>query len=141
LKHLKGQGKLNRRHAKWFEFIETFPYAIKYKQGKENIVADALSRRYVLLHTMNTRLLGFEYMKELYDNDSDFADIYNACRHSAFGKFYLMDGYLFKKNRMCVPASSLHEAHSGGLMGHFGVAKTLDEFLLAKDENGFATNL
>jgi hypothetical protein len=63
LKHLKGQDKLNRRHAKWVEFIETFPYVIKYKQGKENIVADALSRRYVLLHTMNTRLLGFEYMK------------------------------------------------------------------------------
>ena len=41
-------GKLSRRHAKWVEFIETFPYVIKYKQGKENIVADALSRRYVL---------------------------------------------------------------------------------------------
>ncbi|GKV46464.1 hypothetical protein SLEP1_g53445 [Rubroshorea leprosula] len=46
LKHLKGQGKLNRRHAKWLEFLETFPYVIKYKQGKENIVADALSRRF-----------------------------------------------------------------------------------------------
>ncbi|GKU99823.1 hypothetical protein SLEP1_g12610 [Rubroshorea leprosula] len=45
LKHLKGQGKLNRRHAKWVEFLEMFPYVIKYKQGKENIVADALSRR------------------------------------------------------------------------------------------------
>jgi len=31
LKHLKGQGKLNRRQAKWVEFIETFPYVIKYK--------------------------------------------------------------------------------------------------------------
>jgi len=48
LKHLKGQGKLNRRHAKWVEFIETFPYVIKYKQDKENIVVDTLSRRYVL---------------------------------------------------------------------------------------------
>ncbi|GKV11638.1 hypothetical protein SLEP1_g22878 [Rubroshorea leprosula] len=46
LKHLKGQGKLNRRHAKWVEFLETFPYVIKCKQGKENIVADALSRRF-----------------------------------------------------------------------------------------------
>jgi hypothetical protein len=86
LKHLKGQGKLNRRHAKWVEFTETFPYVIKYKQGKENIVP-ALSRRYVLLHTMNTRLLGFEYVKESYDNDFDFAEIYNACGHSAFGSF------------------------------------------------------
>jgi membrane carboxypeptidase/penicillin-binding protein PbpC len=42
LKHLKGQAKLS---AKWVEFIETFRYVIKYKQGKENIVADALSRR------------------------------------------------------------------------------------------------
>ena len=43
LKHLKGQGKLSRRHAKWVEFIETFPYVIKYKQGQENVVVDALS--------------------------------------------------------------------------------------------------
>jgi hypothetical protein len=98
LKHLKGQGKLNWRHSRWIEFIETFPHVIKYKQGKENIVADALSLRYVLSHTMNTRLLHFEYVKELYDNDSDFAEIYNACGHSTFGKFYLMDGYLFKEN-------------------------------------------
>ena len=43
LKHLKGQGKLSRRHAKWVEFIETFSYVIKYKQGQENVVVDALS--------------------------------------------------------------------------------------------------
>ncbi|KAF8085588.1 hypothetical protein N665_0662s0002 [Sinapis alba] len=35
LKHLKGQPKLNKRHARWVEFIETFPYVIHYKQGKE----------------------------------------------------------------------------------------------------------
>ncbi|XP_021306294.1 uncharacterized protein LOC110431528, partial [Sorghum bicolor] len=45
LKYLKSQGKLNRRHAKWIEFIETFPYVVKHKRGKDNIVADALSRR------------------------------------------------------------------------------------------------
>ncbi|XP_049405099.1 uncharacterized protein LOC125868514 [Solanum stenotomum] len=45
LKYLKRQGKLSRRHAKWVEFIETFPYVIAYKQAKENVVADALSRR------------------------------------------------------------------------------------------------
>uniref|UniRef100_A0A2N9EGC5 CCHC-type domain-containing protein n=1 Tax=Fagus sylvatica TaxID=28930 RepID=A0A2N9EGC5_FAGSY len=31
LKHLKGQGKLNQRHARWLEYIETFPYVIRYK--------------------------------------------------------------------------------------------------------------
>jgi hypothetical protein len=43
LKHLKGQLKLNRRHAKWCEFIESFPYIVKYKKGKDNVVAATLS--------------------------------------------------------------------------------------------------
>ncbi|XP_062103764.1 uncharacterized protein LOC133814872 [Humulus lupulus] len=86
LKHLKGQHKLNKRHARWVEFIETFPYVIRYKQGKENVVADALSRRH--------------------------------------------EGFLFREHRLCVPNCSLRdllvrESHGGGLMGHFGVAKTI----------------
>jgi len=106
IKHLKGQGKLSRRHAKRVEFIETFPYVIKYKQGKENIVADALSHRYVLLSTLDARFLGFEHIKELY---KDFANVYNACKTSAFGKFYRLYGYLFKESRLCVPLSSMRE--------------------------------
>ncbi|XP_042423751.1 uncharacterized protein LOC122011425, partial [Zingiber officinale] len=90
LKYLKGQGKLNKRHAKWVEFLEQFPYVIKHKQGKVNVVADALSRRH--------------------------------------------DNYLFKNNRLCVPRGSMRkllvrEAHEGGLMGHFGVQKTLEMLL------------
>ena len=73
---MKGQGKLNRRHAKWVEFIETFPYVIKYKQGKENIVSDALSRRYALVSTLNAKLLRFEYVKAFYANDNDFTRVY-----------------------------------------------------------------
>ncbi|RDY04133.1 Tf2-9, partial [Mucuna pruriens] len=42
---LKSQGKLQKRHAKWLEFIEMFPYVIKYKKGKGNTMANALSRR------------------------------------------------------------------------------------------------
>jgi len=42
-------------------------------------VADALSCMYVVLNTMITRLLGFEYVKALYANNFDFAKIYNAC--------------------------------------------------------------
>jgi len=73
LKHIKGQSKLNKRHAKWIEFIEPFPYAIKYKKGKENIIADALSRRYVLLTSLDAKLIDFEYVKELYEHDFDLS--------------------------------------------------------------------
>ena len=128
LKYLKGQGKLNKRHAKWVEFIESFPYIIKYKQGKENVVADALSRRYALISKLDAKLLGFEYIKDLYSNDSDFANVYGACEKGGFDKFYKFDGFLFRENKLCVPQSSLREllvreAHSGGLMGHFGIRK------------------
>ncbi|KAK7410373.1 hypothetical protein VNO78_01106 [Psophocarpus tetragonolobus] len=49
LKYLRGQGKLNKRHAIWVEYLESFPYVIKYKKGKQNVVVDALSRRHALL--------------------------------------------------------------------------------------------
>jgi hypothetical protein len=64
------------------EFIETFPYVIRYKQGKENVVADALSRRYALLSMLDTKLLGFEYIKDLHVQDSDF-----ACERSSWWWF------------------------------------------------------
>ena len=66
LKYLKGQAKLNRRHAKWVEFIETFPYIVKYKKGKDNVVADALSRKSVLLNQLEVKVLGLESLKGMY---------------------------------------------------------------------------
>ncbi|KAF7842185.1 Transposon Ty3-G Gag-Pol polyprotein [Senna tora] len=101
LRHIKCQGKLNKRHASWLEFIETFPYVIKYKKGNENVVADALLRIYNLLTSLNTRLLEFEYIKELYANDVDFAEVFVACENKAFEKFYRVDGFLFKEKK-CV---------------------------------------
>jgi hypothetical protein len=53
LKHIPSQAKLNHRHAKWVEFIESFPYVIKHKKGKDNVIADALSRRYTMLSQLD----------------------------------------------------------------------------------------
>jgi hypothetical protein len=44
LKHIHSQTNLNRWHATLVEFIESFPYIIKHKNGKDNIITDALSR-------------------------------------------------------------------------------------------------
>ena len=52
-----------------------FPYLIKYKNSKENRVANALSRRYALLTCLQTILLGFEFVKKFYANDSDFGKV------------------------------------------------------------------
>ena len=55
---------------------------------------------------------------------------FGACEQNAVDKFYRHEGFLFRENKLCVPNCSLcdllvWESHSGGLMGHFGVAKTL----------------
>ena len=131
LKYIKGQGKLNKRHAKWVEFLEQFPYVIKHKKGKGNIVADALSRRHALLSMLETKLIGLECLKSMYENDETFGEIFKNCEKFSKNGFFRHEGFLFKENKLCVPKCSTRnllvcEAHEGGLMGHFGVQKTLE---------------
>ena len=42
---------------------------------KENIVVDALSKRYALLTSLQTKLRGFEFVNDLYANDSGFGKV------------------------------------------------------------------
>ena len=102
LKHLKGQYKLNRRHALWVEFIGIFPYVIRYKQGKENIVAEVLSRMYILVSTLDEKLLGFEHIKELYPLDHDLCEEFRAYEENVVSKFFRHEGFLFQENKLCV---------------------------------------
>jgi hypothetical protein len=71
-KHLRSQTNLNRRHATWVEFLETFPYIIKHKKGSDNVIADALSRHYSLLSQLDYRIFGLESIKGQYALDDDF---------------------------------------------------------------------
>ena len=45
---------------------------IEYKHSKKNMVAIAFSWRYVLFSTLNAKLLGLEYVEDLYNNDDGF---------------------------------------------------------------------
>jgi hypothetical protein len=130
--YIRSQGKLNRRHAKWVEFIESFPYVIKHKKGKENVIADALSRRYALLTQLDYKIFVLETIKDQYVHDVDFKDVLLHCQDGkTWNKFVFNDGFVFRANKLCIPASSirlllLQKTHGGGLMGHFGVKKTED---------------
>lgn len=73
------------------------------------MVADALSRRYTLFTSLQTKLLSFEMLKDLYPNDVDFSQVWNACDKSAFNDYYRHEGFLFKKDKLCIPICYVHE--------------------------------
>jgi hypothetical protein len=107
-------------------------YIIEHKKGKDNVITDALSRRYIMLSQLDHKFFGLESLNELYDTDFDFKDVYENCRKGrTWNKYVMYDSLLYHANKLCVSASSvyllfLQEAHGGGLMEHFRVKKTED---------------
>ena len=127
LRFLSSQKKLNLRHAKWVEFIQAYTFVLKHQAGTENKVADALSRRALLLNSVSTEVVGFERLKEGYETCPDFSEVYRALHSgpsSDHSDYTLLDDYLFRGNRLCIPKTSLREflvweIHVGSLASHF----------------------
>ncbi|RDX94947.1 Retrovirus-related Pol polyprotein from transposon 17.6, partial [Mucuna pruriens] len=55
------------KHLRWQEFLEKFPNMIKHKQSELNVIADALSRRHTLNAMLETKMLGLNYIMELWE--------------------------------------------------------------------------
>jgi hypothetical protein len=108
LKYIRSQAKLNKHHAKWVEFIEPFPYIIKHKKGKDNVIVDALCRRYTMLSQLDCRIFGLESIKGQYELDVDFKDVFENCKEGlSWNKFVMNDGYLFRANHLYIPVGSI----------------------------------
>eukprot|EP00253_Pinus_taeda_P029193 PITA_29193 len=104
LQFIMQQPKLSQGHATWVEYLQSFHFVLKHITGQSNKVAHALSRRNVLLQESQIQVVGFDFLKELYENDSDFKEAFEACRNPALADsskwldYFLQDGLLFKKN-------------------------------------------
>ncbi|XP_074305015.1 uncharacterized protein LOC141639944 [Silene latifolia] len=127
LKYINGQHKLNHRHAKWVKFLQSFNFASKYIEGKDNVVADALSRRFIMLSYMEQRVLGFEHMKEFYKEDPNFKEEWGSLQNGREkgGHYLVQEGFLFRGNRLCVPKSPYRSLFSN--MAHFIACKKTED--------------
>ncbi|XP_031262788.1 uncharacterized protein LOC116120957 [Pistacia vera] len=113
LKFINGLHKLNSRHAKWVEFLQSFSFVSKYKQGSMNMVADALLRRCSILSILDARVLGFSMMKEHHKQDEEIVVIITKCTKGQQARYASWE-FLVR------------EVHGGGPVGHFGVTKTVE---------------
>ncbi|KAA0054242.1 reverse transcriptase [Cucumis melo var. makuwa] len=122
------QKSISRIHARWISFLQRFDFVIKHQGGKENKVADALSRKNSLLTLLSSEIIAFKHLPDLYKEDVDFAEIWYKCNnYLKANDYHIVEGFLFKGEQLCIPHTSLQEAllkeaHSGGLSGH--LAKT-----------------
>ena len=126
MKHIPSQQRVSECQIKWSSYLQQFTVILRHKVGKENLVADALSRRKHLLTTMVVTVTGFEQIKQEYTNDKDFGTIYADFLNGDKAKhphYSVHDGFLFQGNKLYLPATSIrehvvHELHSGGCSGH-----------------------
>lgn len=115
-----------------------FQLCVETHQRQANKVADALSRRDLLLQESIVQVLGFEHLKDLYQTDTDFKKTYEACQNplvrdnSPWLDYNLQEKPLFKGEKLCIPDCSMREniiweLHSGGLVEHFSMDKMLEQ--------------
>ena len=75
LRFLHSQNKLSARHERWMEFLQEFTFSLRHRPGRENRVADALSRRRHALQISKAAIIGFDQLPLLYADCPDFREI------------------------------------------------------------------
>jgi hypothetical protein len=61
--------------------MQNFTFVIKHIVGNDNKVVDALSKTCLILQELQLKTLGFEHLKEMYNDDSYFKEAYEACKN------------------------------------------------------------
>ena len=148
LEYIKTQNNLSRRQARWLETLQANDFEVKYRPGKTNVVADALSRQSHLsaITTLTTRLADNQIFEEGYKKDKYFAPICETLQHpdeasekekAQARNFEWKNNriYLKQDQRLAIPHDKqlrthiLREHHDIDIAGHLGIDKTTEAII------------
>ena len=140
LKWIFSQPTLNMRQRRWIELLQEFDFDIFYRPGKDNVVADSLSRKSFLnaISIPNNPIISL--VKEASVKDQDYQKLltlvqtreFSGTSLTATANFSCSNDCLYYRDRLCIPKDQslkrtiLYEAHDSPTSGHPGYAKTLN---------------
>jgi hypothetical protein len=58
--------------------MQNFTFVIEHISGTANKVVDTLSRKYLLMKEFRVKTLGFDNLKEMYRDDTEFKEAYET---------------------------------------------------------------
>jgi hypothetical protein len=139
LKYLFDQPTLNARQIRWLEFLCEYDFDIKHIKGKDNKVADALSRKVHKLHATTISMYQTEMKDRILEaTNADLqykslvAKLQQRERPQTKESYTLgTDSLLLYKNRVYVPndrelkLAILKEMHNVTYASHLGYQKTV----------------
>jgi hypothetical protein len=139
VKYMFNQPNLNARQARWLAFLSEFDFEVRHIKGKENKVADALSRRIHGLFEMNISRAESDLEERIRTTGIDdenytkiMVELPNNTANSDKPDLSIDEkGLLRFKNRLYIPDSTglkltiLDEVHKKLYSGHLGYQKMI----------------
>jgi hypothetical protein len=154
LEYLRTQPQLSSRQSRWKDVIDSFDFTIEYVDGKQNSVADALSRRSdhrpaekiaverpapdsesgeTPQHQIGTVSSFLADIWDAYPRDPAYVAEQRKRHREPSHPLQLKGGFLYHGERLYIPndqelkARILHECHDAPWSGHLGTEKTLEQ--------------
>ncbi|XP_020101642.1 uncharacterized protein LOC109719402 [Ananas comosus] len=130
--YFQSQKKLSPKQARWQDFLAEFDMEMQYKPGKENRVADALSRKAELAAVWQLQGTLRDRLRSGTNEDPIAQNLVQLVKEGKTRRFWLSDGLLLTKGRrVYVPKwgnlrrELIKECHDSKWAGHPGQKRTL----------------